>query len=94
VEIADATTSACSARGTDLTTVELDVAGMHCQSCVALIEETLVRDPRVARVTVDLDRGRASVAFDRGAISVDELCATVTGAGYTATPIASPNPTS
>jgi hypothetical protein len=43
---------------------------------------------------VDLGQGRASVAFDRGAISVDELCATVTGAGYAATPIASPNPTS
>jgi len=94
VEIANATTSTVSTGGTDLTTVELDVTGMHCQSCVALIEETLERDPRVARATVDLGQGRASVAFDRGAISVDELCATVTGAGYAATPIASPNPTS
>jgi copper chaperone CopZ len=94
VEIVDAAASAGSVGGTDLTIVELDVAGMHCQSCAALIEETLARDQGVARVTVDLDHGRASVAFDRGAISVDELCATVTGAGYTATPIASPNPTS
>ena len=94
MEIADATTSAGSADRTDLTTVELDVAGMHRQSCVALIQETLVRDPRVARATVDLDQGRAAVAFDPGAISVDELCATVTGAGYAATPIAAANPTS
>ena len=67
---------------------------MHCQSCVALIEQTLVGDPRVARASVDLDAAWDSVAFDRGAMSVDDLCATVTGAGYAATPIASPSPTS
>jgi copper chaperone CopZ len=94
VEIVDAAASAGSVGGTDLTIVELDVAGMHCQSCAALIEETLARDPRVARATVDLDQGRASVTFDRGAVSVDELCARVTNAGDAATPIAAPNPTS
>jgi copper chaperone len=74
------------------TVVELEVAGMHCQSCAALIEETLVADPRVKAVHVDLDSGRASVAFDHHAITVDELCAAVAGAGYAADPTASPGP--
>lgn len=69
--------------------VELVVQGMHCQSCAALIEETLVRDPRVRTATVDLDRARASVVFDASALSIDELCAAVTSVGYQATPVAS-----
>jgi len=68
------------------------VTGMHCQSCAALIEETLVRDSGVHRATVDLDAGRASVVYDPGAITVDDLCAAVTGAGYAATPFSSTDP--
>jgi len=63
-------------------TVELEVAGMHCPSCVALIEDTLGRDPGVETVTVDLETGRASVVYDARAISVDDMCAVVAGAGY------------
>jgi copper chaperone CopZ len=66
------------------TTVELAVVGMHCQSCVALIEDTLGRDPGVEAVTVDLDAGRASVVYDERAVSVDGLCAVVAAAGYSA----------
>lgn len=73
----------------DSACVELVVEGMHCQSCAALIEETLVRDRRVRTATVDLDRARASVVFDASALSVDELCAAVTGVGYRATPVTS-----
>jgi copper chaperone CopZ len=68
-------------------TVELHVDGMHCQSCVSVIEETLGRGPGVHRATVDLDAARASVTFDRATVSVADLCAAVTGAGYVATPL-------
>jgi copper chaperone CopZ len=69
--------------------VELAVEGMHCDSCVALIEETLSEDPRVSSVTVDLEGGRASVIFDPAAVSAEELCATIVELGYQATPVES-----
>ena len=64
--------------------VELVVVGMHCPSCVALIEDTLGADPGVESVHVDLEGGRASVAYDARAISVDDICAVVAGVGYSA----------
>jgi copper chaperone len=67
--------------------VELDVSGMHCQSCAALIEETLRDDPGVHGARVELDAARASVTFDSGTLSVDDLCAVVAGLGYRATPL-------
>jgi copper chaperone CopZ len=73
-------------------TVVLDVVGMHCQSCAALIEETLVRDPGVHRAMVDLDAGRASVVFDPGTVSVSEVCAAVVGVGYGAVPVPAGDP--
>jgi hypothetical protein len=74
VEIVDASASAGSVGGTDLTIVELDIADVHGQSCAALIEETLARDPRGARATVDPDQGRASVTLI-GAPSRSTSCA-------------------
>jgi copper chaperone CopZ len=71
------------------TTVELTLGGMHCQSCVALIHDTLIRDPAVHSASVDLDTARASVVFDGSSLSVDDLCAAVVSAGYSATPLAS-----
>jgi len=70
-------------------TVELEVAGMHCASCVALLEETLGAEPGVGAVSVDLDTGRASVTFDPEVLTVDDLCGTVAAAGYQAAPLAS-----
>ena len=75
-------------------TVELEVGGMHCQSCAALIEETLERDPGVHQAAVDLNAARASVVYDPQAVSVDEVCAAVTSAGYTAVPLTSGDPAS
>jgi copper chaperone CopZ len=67
--------------------VQLAVEGMHCDSCVALIEETLREDPRVSEVAVDLEAGRASVVFDPDAVSPDELCAAIVELGYQASPL-------
>ena len=67
--------------------VELAVDGMHCESCVALIEETLREDPRVSQEAVALEGGRASVVFDPAAVSPDELCAAIVELGYQASPL-------
>jgi Cu+-exporting ATPase len=73
-------------------TVELAVTGMHCASCAALIEETLAERSGVAGAAVDLDAGRARVAFDPTAVTVEELCAAVADAGYGASPGGEPSP--
>ena len=72
--------------GVDTTTVELLVGGMHCQSCAALIAETLTCDPAVHEAVVDFDTARASVTYDPTTLSAAQLCAAVAGAGYRAIP--------
>ncbi len=62
----------------------LAIEGMHCGSCSALIEETLVEDLGVLEAHVDLDAGRATVVFDATVHSVADLCDAVAAAGYTA----------
>lgn len=59
----------------------LAVTGMHCASCAALIEESLVERPGVLRAHVDLATERAVVDFDPTQVEVGALCAVVDGAG-------------
>jgi copper chaperone CopZ len=63
-------------------TVRLALSGVHCGSCVAFIEEVLMDQTGVAAAMVDLEAGAARVTFDPSGVSVDALCAAVTGAGY------------
>ncbi|MEQ9365519.1 MAG: HAD family hydrolase, partial [Leptospirales bacterium] len=43
--------------------LELDVQGIHCQSCVTVCERSLERLPEVERVAVDYETGRARIDF-------------------------------
>jgi cation transport ATPase len=65
---------------------ELAVEGMHCQSCAALIEETLLDDSCVAGAIVDLDAARAVVTYLPTMTTVDHLCELVAAIGYHASP--------
>jgi copper chaperone CopZ len=67
--------------------VVLQVDGMHCGSCVALIEETLAEQVGVTSAMVDLDAARAVVGFDPSQVDVDGLAAAVAEVGYAATPV-------
>lgn len=71
----------------DTTTIEVAITGMHCGSCSALIEETLIDNPAIPAITVDLDGARATVSIDAERITVDEVCAAITELGYPATPV-------
>lgn len=71
-------------------TVVLEVAGMHCGSCVALIEETLLEDLGVLRARVELESSLATVTYDPTTHSVDDVCAAVAAAGYAARPTEAP----
>ncbi len=61
--------------------------GMHCGSCVALIEESLVEREGVTDASVDLESGVAVVRYDPSLLGVDDLQTTVAEAGYSATPV-------
>ncbi|MGH9092344.1 MAG: heavy-metal-associated domain-containing protein [Acidimicrobiales bacterium] len=80
-------TGTAGGRPTDVAVLAIE--GMHCPSCAALIEETLVEDLGVARAAVDLDAARATVRYDPAVHRLDDLCAAVTAAGYPATPVRS-----
>jgi Cu+-exporting ATPase len=62
--------------------VELPVEGMSCASCVARVEEGLQQTPGVSAAQVNFASERASVAFDPGKVSVQDLVKAVDGAGY------------
>lgn len=70
----------------DPVTVDLVIGGMHCASCVALVEESLGELDGVESVTVALEPGRASVGYRPGAVGVDDLCAAIAAVGYDASP--------
>ncbi len=61
--------------------LSLDVEGMTCASCAARIERKLNKLDGV-EASVNYAMEQAAVSFDPGAVSVDELIATVESAGY------------
>jgi copper ion binding protein len=65
----------------------LAVEGMHCGSCVALIEETLGEQDGVTSASVDLESARAVVEYDPSQLDLDEIRAAIADAGYTTTPV-------
>lgn len=67
--------------------VEILIEGMHCGSCVALIEETLVEHDGVVAATVDLEAAKATIGFDPDLVEVAALAAAIEEAGYAATPV-------
>jgi Cu+-exporting ATPase len=70
-----------------LTTTVLQLEGMHCDSCTALVKETLEEDLGVVNATPDLSSGRTTVIYDSSKYSVDDLCAAILSVGYQARPV-------
>ena len=64
--------------------VTLDVAGMTCASCQAVVERTLGRLDGVSSAVVNLANETATVTFDPAVIAVDALISAVNGVGYKA----------
>ena len=61
--------------------VELTIEGMTCASCAARIEKRLNRLDGV-EASVSYASEHAAVRFDPGQVSVEDLIASVEGAGY------------
>ena len=68
-------------------TAELAVVGMHCGSCVALVEEALIERSGVISASVDLDSARAVIGYDPSLVGIDQLRSAIEEAGYSATPV-------
>lgn len=60
------------------------VQGMHCASCVVLIERALKKVPGVRDATVNLATNKATVTFETHAVSDKLIEIAVAGAGYEA----------
>jgi copper chaperone CopZ len=73
--------------GAQIAVAQLTVEGMHCGSCVALIEETLNERAGVTAALVDLDSARAVIEYDPSTLDLEEIRAAIAEAGYSATPV-------
>ncbi len=63
--------------------VELEIDGMTCAACAAHVEHAL-NDLEGATATVNLATERATVAFEPGLVSVEDMLSAVGATGYTA----------
>ena len=62
------------------------VAGLHCQSCVAMVKEAVEEIDGVESVDVDLAGGSATVRLDPDRVTDAGVVAAIAEAGYEATP--------
>ena len=63
-------------------TVNLPVRGMTCGGCARTVERKLSSTPGVAKVTVDLEGGSATVEYDASAVQPEALANAVRQLGY------------
>ena len=82
--------SAIRAAGFDVRqeTLDLQIEGMHCASCVARTEKELRAVPGVIEANVNLATERAHVSFSSGTAQFGDLARAVEKAGYHAHPVA------
>lgn len=65
--------------------LNLNLYGMHCSSCAALIEKSLKKVPGVTVANVNFAAEKASVTFDAALTKTEDLVKSVEKAGYKAT---------
>jgi Cu+-exporting ATPase len=64
--------------------ITLKVSGMHCASCVAVVEKALKKTDGVVSAGVNLSSEKAQVEFDEGKTDVAALISAVKNRGYAA----------
>ncbi|MGH8936477.1 MAG: heavy metal translocating P-type ATPase, partial [Acidimicrobiia bacterium] len=68
--------------------LDLSVAGMTCASCAVRVERLLGRQEGVQQAAVNFAAGRATVAYDPGRVTVEDLRQAVHKIGYEIEPAA------
>ena len=69
---------------TNQTTLDLSITGMTCGSCVRHVTEALRGVSGVGEAQVDLQGGRATVAYDPATATAEQMVQVVEEAGYQA----------
>lgn len=64
----------------------LDIKGMHCASCVVLIEQSLRKVSGVSDANVNLATNKATVTYDPAKATPEDLAKAVSDVGYTVMP--------
>tara|TARA_R110000868_G_scaffold117600_13_gene312436 strand:- start:6881 stop:9025 length:2145 start_codon:yes stop_codon:yes gene_type:complete len=64
--------------------INLDIQGMTCASCVGRIEKYLKKDPSVIKSSVNLATEKAQVTFNNKATSIEDIIKIIANAGYEA----------
>lgn len=62
--------------------IQLDIPGMHCASCVVTIEEALQKTPGVLSASVNLATGQAHLTYLPGSLDHKSIAQAVEAAGY------------
>lgn len=65
--------------------IELNIKGMHCNSCTVLIKDALEEHKGVQNVNVDLKKNKAVLSYDEKITNEKQLIETVKNEGYEAT---------
>lgn len=60
------------------------IRGMHCASCVRVIEKSLKKTPGVTDAVVNLATEKATVTYDLSLCSDEQIAAAVSNVGYKA----------
>src|SRR3989344_5655103 len=60
------------------------IKGMHCASCVRLIERAVGKVPGVGSANVNLATEKLTVSFNKDECSPEKIATAVEGAGYKA----------
>ncbi|MFA6106168.1 MAG: heavy metal translocating P-type ATPase [Patescibacteria group bacterium] len=63
-------------------TLKLDVSGMHCASCAAIIERSLKKTAGVKNASVNLASEKATVIFDEKKLDAELIIKAIEKAGY------------
>lgn len=61
----------------------LKISGMHCSGCANTIEKVLTELDGVLQVSVDLEENEATVMYEDGKVTAEDLEEAVNSSGYT-----------
>lgn len=63
-------------------TLQATIKGMHCAACSSRIEKVVGALAGVRRVSVNLATEKIDLAWDQGAVTIDEIAARIAGLGF------------
>ena len=66
------------------TTINLNIQGMSCASCVGRIERALTKDPHIVEASVNLATEKARVIYDAATFSAKDVINLISKSGYEA----------